>query len=254
MTNQARVLRRRKRADEEDASTNQNVTGGEGSTYEEFRQRRIKENSERMHTLGIFDLSLNLKSLTAPTTKTSQYVKRPKSLPLSTSLRRSSRLTSGNPVDYSVSNFYKTIYDPENGESCHQCRHKTRRIHTHCSSCKARQGQFCGTCLYTRYGEDVIEVNKNANWVCPVCRGICNCYRCRKGKGFAPTGPICKKVSELGFKSVAHYLIHIQQVKTQPEDTGVEISESEERELSSLDRVKMEEEEQVCCSDAMKQC
>ncbi|XP_065856641.1 uncharacterized protein [Euphorbia lathyris] len=218
MTNQGRVLRRRKRADEEDASTSENVTGEEGSTYEEFRQRRIKENNERMRKLGIFDLSLNLKSQRSRTTKSSRNVKLPKSLPLSTSLRRSTRVRNVNPVNHSISNFYPTIYDPEKRETCHQCRQKTLKLHTHCSSCKAAKGQFCGGCLSTRYGENVIEVKENPNWVCPVCRGICNCSFCQKAKGWAPTGYICRTVSKLGFKSVADYLIHTQQPKTQPED------------------------------------
>uniref|UniRef100_A0A0A0LLU9 Zinc-finger domain-containing protein n=1 Tax=Cucumis sativus TaxID=3659 RepID=A0A0A0LLU9_CUCSA len=61
------------------------------------------------------------------------------------------------------------------------CRQKTLGHHTHCSKCKLGQGQFCGDCLYARYGENVMEVNLNPNWVCPV--------------------------HNLGFKSVAHYLI-----------------------------------------------
>ncbi|XP_059309650.1 uncharacterized protein LOC132060709 [Lycium ferocissimum] len=99
------------------------------------------------------------------------------------------------------------IYDPDNGKSCHQCRQKTLGQHTECSNCKLVQGQFCGDCLYMRYGENVIEANANANWICPVCRGICNCSRCRREKGYAPTGAIYRKVMRLGYKSVAHYLV-----------------------------------------------
>lgn len=40
----------------------------------------------------------------------------------------------------------------------------------------------------------MIEVNENPNWVCPVCRGICNCSFCRKAKGWAPTGSLYRKV------------------------------------------------------------
>lgn len=58
-----------------------------------------------------------------------------------------------------------------------------------------------------RYGEHVVEANQNPNWVCPPCRGICNCSLCRQAKGWAPTGALYKRIASLGFKSVAHYLI-----------------------------------------------
>ncbi|XVF45208.1 hypothetical protein PTKIN_Ptkin02bG0186500 [Pterospermum kingtungense] len=87
----------------------------------------------------------------------------------------------------------KRIYDPVKGETCHQCRQKTLGHHAHCSKCKLVQGQLCGDCLYTRYGENVIEANQNPNWICPFCRGICNCSRCRQEKGWRPTGAIYRK-------------------------------------------------------------
>lgn len=46
-----------------------------------------------------------------------------------------------------------------------------------------------------RYGENVEEANANPDWVCPVCRDICNCSRCRKVKGWEPTGNLYRKVS-----------------------------------------------------------
>ncbi|RVW61318.1 Cell division cycle-associated 7-like protein [Vitis vinifera] len=123
----------------------------------------------------------------------------------------------------------KRIYDQVKGKTCHQCRQKTLGYRTHCSKCKLIQGQFCGDCLYMRYGENVIEANKNPSWICPVCRGICNCSLCRQAKGWMPTGPMYKKVdaikpvSELGFKSVAHYLIQTRRAKTSSEDPDAEI-------------------------------
>ncbi|KAL8156269.1 hypothetical protein AgCh_001388 [Apium graveolens] len=110
----------------------------------------------------------------------------------------------------------KRIYDPVEGKGCHQCRQKTLGRRTQCSSCKIGLGQFCGDCLFMRYGENVVEVNKNPSWICPVCRGICNCSRCRLSKGWKPTGSIYKKVKHLGFKSVAHYLIQHQLARTEP--------------------------------------
>ncbi|CAL9026944.1 unnamed protein product [Prunus brigantina] len=105
----------------------------------------------------------------------------------------------------------KRIYDQVRGKTCHQCRQKTLGHHTHCSQCDKVQGQFCGDCLYmSRYGEHVIEAIQNPDWICPVCRGICNCSFCRTAKGWPPTGVLYKKITQLGFKSVAHYLIQTQ--------------------------------------------
>lgn len=108
----------------------------------------------------------------------------------------------------------RCIYDPINGKTCHQCRQKTLGHRTHCSKCQLLRGQFCGNCLFTRYGENILETSKNPNWICPVCRGICNCSLCRIKKGLVPTGILYKKVVNLGYKSVAHYLIQTQQQQT----------------------------------------
>lgn len=48
-----------------------------------------------------------------------------------------------------------------------------------------------------RYGEHVLEANQDPNWICPVCRGICNCSLCRQAKGWAPTGSLYRKVPEV---------------------------------------------------------
>ncbi|KAK9942241.1 hypothetical protein M0R45_007917 [Rubus argutus] len=118
----------------------------------------------------------------------------------------------------------KRIYDPVKGETCHQCRQKTLGQHTHCCKCDLVQGQFCGDCLYMRYGENVMEANKNPDWVCPVCRGICNCSLCRKEKGWEPTGNLYRKVIKLGYKSVAHYLIQTRHSQIISETSGAEKS------------------------------
>ncbi|XP_062156761.1 uncharacterized protein LOC133864440 [Alnus glutinosa] len=106
----------------------------------------------------------------------------------------------------------KRIYDQFRGKTCHQCRQKTLGYRTRCSECNMVQGQFCGDCLYMRYGEHVLEAIQNPNWICPVCRGICNCSLCRQGKGWPPTGTLYRKISKLGFKSVAHYLIQTRRL------------------------------------------
>lgn len=45
-----------------------------------------------------------------------------------------------------------------------------------------------------RYGENVVEANEDSSWTCPICREICNCSRCRRAKGWEPTGDIYSKV------------------------------------------------------------
>lgn len=112
-------------------------------------------------------------------------------------------------------------------------------------------------CL-SRYGEHVLEANQNPDWICPVCRGICNCSLCRQAKGWPPTGPLYRKVTsvtiphthiilgtieakftlptfqicKLGFKSVAHYLIQTQ--RSQPDsdkDPGTKLPASAKKSL-----------------------
>lgn len=110
------------------------------------------------------------------------------------------------------------MYDAYEGKSCHQCRQKTLGLRTKCCKCTSVQGQFCGDCLFMRYGENVIEANANPEWVCPVCRDICNCSRCRRVKGWQPTGNLYRKALRLGYKSVAHYLIQTRGPHGKQED------------------------------------
>ncbi|KAK1363863.1 cell division cycle-associated protein 7 [Heracleum sosnowskyi] len=126
----------------------------------------------------------------------------------------------------------KRVYDPFRGRSCHQCRQKTLGYRTECSQCCRGQGQFCGDCLYTRYGENVLEALENPDWVCPVCRGICNCSLCRKAKGWAPTGFMYRKILKLGFKSVAHYLLQTESQTTDIEKEGTKVAVSAKRSLA----------------------
>ncbi|XP_073047342.1 uncharacterized protein [Primulina eburnea] len=247
-----------KQQHQQETMDKENAETHEVSSYEQFREERIKENLERMQKLGIFDLSLNFKYLKKPIKNRPINRKTPHSsspLPSSAPVRRSSRLQNSTPVNYteapvtkkeeslevydllrekgSKPEFYtdedekllgstemswtlfvdgygkdgKRIYDPVRGKTCHQCRQKTLGQRTHCSECNMVQGQFCGDCLYMRYGENVLEAIQNPNWICPVCRGICNCSLCRQAKGWPPTGPLYRKISSLGYKSVAHFLM-----------------------------------------------
>ncbi|KAI4325848.1 hypothetical protein MLD38_031212 [Melastoma candidum] len=252
---------------------------GNMCAYELSREKRIRENLERMQKMGILDLTRNLRNSSSSSSSSRVRKKQDSSLAdrtredggdaagiLShTPVRRSTRLQSATPVAYSdillsgrvnkgtkhkmvtiaapdikmvpergprpevyteehakllgstersweffVDGYGedgRRIYDSFEGKTCHQCRQKTLGYRTECSRSGMVQGQFCGDCLYMRYGEHVLEALGNPNWVCPVCRGICNCSLCRQAKGWAPTGPMYRKISSMGFKSVAHYLI-----------------------------------------------
>ncbi|KAL0726219.1 hypothetical protein Bca4012_022312 [Brassica carinata] len=267
-------------------STVPTVGGGGGGTsnvsiYEKCREERIKENLQRMQNLGIMDLSLKLKSETRPAKR--RYTKAadsnpdlrsstrntPPPLQLSVSTRRSSRLKNASPVTYFeepekkgkaskevvlwlgeggerpeiytdeheklLGNTERTwelfvdgyapdgkrIYDPVRGKTCHQCR----------------------------YGEHVLETLENPDWICPGCRGICNCSLCRKRKGWLPTGTAYKKVCKLGYKSVAHYLIQANKQSETSEDDETDDSPSQASAKRSLtfkeSKVSSEEEDDL---------
>ncbi|CAL1530758.1 unnamed protein product [Lymnaea stagnalis] len=99
-------------------------------------------------------------------------------------------------------------YDSILGTSCHQCRQKTNDMKTICRSpdCVGIRGQFCGPCLRNRYGEDAKVALKDSDWICPPCRGICNCSFCRKKKGRASTGILIHVARENGYSDVNSYL------------------------------------------------
>ncbi|RUS70388.1 hypothetical protein EGW08_021848 [Elysia chlorotica] len=99
-------------------------------------------------------------------------------------------------------------YDSVEGTTCHQCRQKTDDMKTICRSpdCFGVRGQFCGPCLRNRYGEDAKVALKDPEWICPPCRGICNCSFCRKKKGRRCTGILIHVAREHGFSDVSSYL------------------------------------------------
>ncbi|CAH9116425.1 unnamed protein product [Cuscuta epithymum] len=127
-----------------------------------------------------------------------------------------------------------SVHDPIYGISCHFCRQKKlcgeeecKRCNdfdmnqpcigkTDCSLCHSGTGVFCRACLEIRYGEDMDEVRANKEWICPHCvedKGInpywiCNSSFCLKKRRMAPTGIAIYKAREMGFKSVAHLLMH----------------------------------------------
>ncbi|KAL5708125.1 hypothetical protein ACHQM5_018953 [Ranunculus cassubicifolius] len=148
----------------------------------------------------------------------------------------------------------RRVYDQVKGKTCHQCRQKTLGHRTCCIQCNPSvQGQFCGDCLYIRYGENVLEANQNPNWICPPCRGICNCSLCRHANGWLPTGAIHRKVVNLGYKSVAHYLIQTRRAETLTESDEVVATDEAVSIKRSLPFADTKEEGLVIMSEVAKQ-
>ncbi|QCD94387.1 hypothetical protein DEO72_LG5g2470 [Vigna unguiculata] len=95
------------------------------------------------------------------------------------------------------------------GKSCHQCRQKKENFLAICKNLKKGKNcpvKFCHKCLSARYGENAEEVAALADWICPKCRGVCNCSLCQKRRGEVPTGQMYRSAKESGFKSVAEML------------------------------------------------
>lgn len=49
-----------------------------------------------------------------------------------------------------------------------------------------------------------------ADWQCPVCLNFCNCSspNCHRGRmGWLPTNQLVNEATNLGYRSVAHYLV-----------------------------------------------
>ncbi|XP_023495119.1 cell division cycle-associated 7-like protein isoform X3 [Equus przewalskii] len=134
--------------------------------------------------------------------------------------RRRHRLSSFRPVEditeEDLENVAITvrdkIYDKVLGNTCHQCRQKTIDTKTVCrnQSCGGVRGQFCGPCLRNRYGEDVRSALLDPDWMCPPCRGICNCSYCRKRDGRCATGILIHLAKFYGYNNVKEYLESLQ--------------------------------------------
>ncbi|NXX88729.1 CDA7L protein, partial [Centropus bengalensis] len=100
------------------------------------------------------------------------------------------------------------IYDKVLGSTCHQCRQKTIDTKTICRNqgCGGVRGQFCGPCLRNRYGEDVKSALLDPAWICPPCRGVCNCSYCRRQDGRCATGMLIHLAKFYGYNNVKEYL------------------------------------------------
>ncbi|KAM9646822.1 cell division cycle-associated 7-like protein isoform 4-T4 [Morphnus guianensis] len=134
--------------------------------------------------------------------------------------RRSSKYSSHRPVEditeEDLDNIAITvkdkIYDKVLGSTCHQCRQKTIDTKTVCRNqgCGGVRGQFCGPCLRNRYGEDVKSALLDPAWICPPCRGVCNCSYCRRRDGRCATGMLIHLAKFYGYNNVKEYLESLQ--------------------------------------------
>lgn len=129
------------------------------------------------------------------------------SAPLS-DIRRSEDITEEELSRVIIDPRIKKIYRGNQLSTCHQCRQKTQDMKTICRSgfCRGVQGQFCGICLYNRYGENAKEALLDDNWSCPVCRNICNCSFCLPKKGKPCTGILVPEARKHGFTNVHSFL------------------------------------------------
>ncbi|KAJ1759134.1 hypothetical protein LPJ77_001256 [Coemansia sp. RSA 2523] len=176
-------------------------------SYEEERERLIRENAEFLLSLGIEKpapkktVKRRVKSKDeddyAPkrdlsTRKRSKPVsyrddaynaeysrKKPKTKKGGSAARRENpgrRIVSGR------------VYDSALGRTCHQCRQKTMDKQIACSNDHCTQSMDY-RCLLNRYDEDANTLD-HSTWTCPKCREICNCSFCMKKRGRAPTGQL----------------------------------------------------------------
>ncbi|OWK64206.1 Cell division cycle-associated 7-like protein [Lonchura striata] len=134
--------------------------------------------------------------------------------------RRSSKYSTHRPVEditeEDLDNIAITVrdkvYDKVLGSTCHQCRQKTTDTKTICrkQGCGGVRGQFCGPCLRNRYGEDVKSALLDPAWICPPCRGVCNCSYCRRRDGRCATGMLIHLAKFYGYNNVKEYLESLQ--------------------------------------------
>ena len=121
-------------------------------------------------------------------------------------------------------------YNTSIGTTCHQCRQKTTDTKTICRSgeCVGVRGQFCGSCLRNRYGEDAREALKDPHWKCPPCRNFCNCSICRNRNGKGATGILIHLAMANGFDNVADYIKSLTEGKRKKKVEKDEDSEDED--------------------------
>ncbi|KAI7833476.1 zinc-finger domain of monoamine-oxidase A repressor R1-domain-containing protein [Kickxella alabastrina] len=184
------------------------------SSYEEEREKQIRENAEFLASLGIqppvahqpsAPKRLNRKLSTEegdylPHREPSQRVrKQPLSynddypsylLPSKKTKGKSNNTAALRRANPGRRVIHGRVYDPTLGVTCHQCRQKTTDPKIRCGN----QGCTMALdhrCLLVRYNEDAVEIlNTGEMWECPRCRGVCNCSFCMRKRNRLPTGQL----------------------------------------------------------------
>ncbi|KAK4393358.1 hypothetical protein Sango_1806600 [Sesamum angolense] len=185
------------------------------SEYELSREERIKENRERMQKLGIVDLSLKLKAL-RPTANRGSHRKTPQvhsPLPPSGPVRRSSRLQNSTPVSYCEEVRVGKKDRLLNDDDLLREVGSKPEIYTEEHETLLGSTEMSWTLFVDGCSEDGKRIYD------PV-RGK-TCHQCRQAKGWPPTGSLYRKISNLGYKSVAHYLIQTRRSNTDSDKEGV---------------------------------
>ncbi|KAJ2799443.1 hypothetical protein H4R20_004436 [Coemansia guatemalensis] len=184
------------------------------TSYEEERERQIRENAEFLASLGIEKLIVNQKPA-APRkraverdgdnddyrpsrdfgirkrAKTISYRENDYYQAATPSKKKYSKSKSGSAkrrADAGHRIIGGRVYDSQLGKTCHQCRQKTMDQKIACSnpSCNLMMDYKC---LINRYNEDA-NIIDHSEWTCPKCRDICNCSFCMKKRGKRPTGQL----------------------------------------------------------------
>ncbi|KAJ2062360.1 hypothetical protein GGI17_002478 [Coemansia sp. S146] len=99
----------------------------------------------------------------------------------------------------------RRIYDSTHGTSCHQCRQKTMDTKIKCSA-EGCTLMFDYHCLLGHYSEDA-NIIDHSEWICPRCRGKCNCSNCKKKRGERPTGQISVFIKRFGVEAAKKALM-----------------------------------------------
>ncbi|KAJ2547046.1 hypothetical protein EV175_005373 [Coemansia sp. RSA 1933] len=191
------------------------------ASYEEERTRLMRENEEYMASLGIGEIVP--KKTAAPKNRESKARDADAYAPT----REHNMRKRSKSISYRENDYYKDIgyrrqskskkrsgspklrranpgrrfvggreYDSEKGSTCHQCRQKTMDPKIGCCSSTCNI-MFDYRCLLVRYNEDA-ETIEHAGWMCPKCRGTCNCSFCMKRRGRMPTGQLSTFIKTYG--------------------------------------------------------
>jgi len=174
----------------------ENVPHSSLSEYELERKKRIEQNEAFKRTLGLTSVSFQVASKPQVLSKKRVVASEPsrKSLRLKRAQDPTIEIYTeleDTPVNKEVvARRGARLYDPVNGVTCHQCRQKTLDPKSICANemtvGSIYRHKYCGSCLRNRYNENIEEVNQNKNWLCPFCRGDCNCSICKKKQKCKP--------------------------------------------------------------------